>query len=138
MVGIDDYPSPNELSGCVNDAIKLTSLLESNGDGSPNFDVRKIVSSEVNVTAELLSDAVAELFSGDAETVILYFAGHGILNETTNNGFLVTQDGKAPHWGGVSTWWIFFSKRTRRTQGSNPRSSCLIAANRVLQGRSLA
>lgn len=99
VVGIDDYPSPNELSGCVNDAIELASLLESNGDGSPNFDVRKIVSSEVDVTAKLLSDAVAELFSGDAETALLYFAGHGLLNETTNNGFLVTQDGKAPHWG---------------------------------------
>ena len=99
VVGIDDYPSPNELSGCVNDAIELASLLESNGDGSPNFDVRKIVSSEVEVTAKLLSDAVAELFSGEAETALLYFAGHGLLNETTNNGFLVTQDGKAPHWG---------------------------------------
>lgn len=99
VVGIDDYPSPNELSGCVNDAIELASLLESNGDGSPNFDVRKIVSSEVDVTAKLLSDAVAELFSGEAETALLYFAGHGLLNETTNNGFLVTQDGKAPHWG---------------------------------------
>lgn len=71
--------------------------MESNGYGSPNFDVRKIVSSEVEVTAKLLSDAVAELFSREAETALLYFAGHGLLNETTNNGFLVTLDGKAPH-----------------------------------------
>ena len=99
VVGIDDYPSPNELSGCVSDTIALASLLEVNGDGSPNFDVRKIVSSEIDVTAKLLSDAVAKLFSGDAETALLYFAGHGLLNETTNNGVLVTQDGKAPHWG---------------------------------------
>lgn len=98
VVGIDDYPSPNELNGCVNDAIELASLLELNGDGSPNFDVRKIVSSEVDVTAKLLSDAVAELFSGEAETALLYFAGHGLLNQKTNNGFLVTQDGQDPHW----------------------------------------
>ncbi len=99
VVGIDEYPSPNGLNGCVNDANKLASLLESNGDGSPNFDVRKIVSSEVDVTARCLSDAVANLFSGEAETALLYFAGHGFLNETTNNGYLVTQDGQNPNWG---------------------------------------
>lgn len=99
VVGIDDYPQPNELSGCVNDAIELTALLETNGDGSPNFDVRKLVSKEMDVTARLLTDAISELFSGEAETALLYFAGHGLLNERTNNGFLVTQDGKAPHWG---------------------------------------
>lgn len=99
IVGIDNYPQPNELTGCVKDAIELSILLESNGDGSPNFDVRKLVSSDVEVTAKLLSDAIAELFSGEAETALLYFAGHGLLNETTNNGFLVTQDGVAPHWG---------------------------------------
>lgn len=99
IVGIDDYDPPNQLSGCVNDAVELAALLETNGDGSPNFDVRRIVSSEGPVTSQVLSEAVRELFTGDAETVVLYFAGHGIMDEDTNNGFLVTQDGQNPNWG---------------------------------------
>lgn len=99
VVGIDDYPTPNELSGCVNDAIELATLLEADGNGDPNFDVQKLISSDVTITAKLLSDAIGELFSGEAETALLYFAGHGILNDVTNNGYLVTQDGNDPHWG---------------------------------------
>lgn len=99
VVGIDDYPPPNDLTGCVNDAIELSALLETDGNGDPNFDVQRLISSEVDVTAKRLSDAIGELFSGEAETALLYFAGHGILNEVTNNGHLVTQDGSDPHWG---------------------------------------
>ena len=99
VVGIDDYNPPNELSGCVNDAIEISALLESNGDGSPNFDVRKIVSSHERVTSQKLHEAISDLFSGDAETVVLYFAGHGLMDVDTNNGFLVTQDGSNPNWG---------------------------------------
>lgn len=99
VVGIDDYLPPNELRGCVNDAVEMASILEKNGDGSPNFDVRRMISSEEEVTSENLHDAITELFSGEAETVVLYFAGHGFLNEETNNGFLVTQDGTKPNWG---------------------------------------
>ena len=41
VVGIDEYQTC-PLSGCVNDAIAISELLETNGDGSPNFDVRSI------------------------------------------------------------------------------------------------
>lgn len=99
VVGIDNYDPPNQLSGCVNDAVELSALLETNGDGSPNFDVRRIISSEGPVTSEKLHEAIGELFTGDAETVVLYFAGHGIMDDETNNGHLVTQDGKNPNWG---------------------------------------
>ncbi|MFA3919343.1 caspase family protein [Ruegeria hyattellae] len=99
VVGIDAYPHPNELTGCVNDAIEFATLLETDGNGDPNFEVQKLISSEVEVTAKLLSDAIGRLFSGEAETALFYFAGHGILNEVTNNGHLVTQDGSDPHWG---------------------------------------
>ncbi len=99
VVGIDDYDPPNQLSGCVNDAVELSALLEANGDGSPNFDVRRIISSEGPVTSKKLHEAIGELFTGDAETVVLYFAGHGIMDDETNNGYLVTQDGRNPNWG---------------------------------------
>ena len=99
IVGVDDYDPPNELNGCVNDAVELAALLEANGDGSPNFDVRRIVSSEGPVTSEILHDAIGDLFTGDADTVVLYFAGHGIMDEEADNGYLVTQDGRNPSWG---------------------------------------
>jgi len=99
IVGINDYPPPNMLSGCVNDAIELSSSLESNGDGSPNFEVRRLISSETEITSEKLDQAIRDLFSGEAETVLFYFAGHGVLDEETNSGYLVAQDGMSPHWG---------------------------------------
>lgn len=99
IVGIDDYPSPNQLSGCVNDANELATLLSSDGDGTPNFDIRLLTSSLAEVNADTLLDSVKELFSGEAETALLYFAGHGIVDNETNSGFLVTQDGRSPHWG---------------------------------------
>lgn len=39
VVGIDAYPSC-PLNGCVNDAKEIKELLETNGDGSPNFEVK--------------------------------------------------------------------------------------------------
>lgn len=99
VVGIDDYPPPNKLNGCVNDAVELHAFLESNGDGSPNFEVRRLISSEDAVTSDRLDQAIRELFSGEAETVVFYFAGHGVFDEETNSGYLVTQDGRNPHWG---------------------------------------
>jgi hypothetical protein len=99
VVGIDHYDPPNNLSGCVNDADQLAVLLAENEDGSPNFDVRKIVSSEGQVSSATLHSAIRDLFTGDAETVLFYFAGHGFLDQDTNSGFLVTQDGSNPNWG---------------------------------------
>lgn len=39
IVGIDKYPT-YPLGGCVNDAEEIANLLKTNGDGSPNFDVK--------------------------------------------------------------------------------------------------
>ena len=99
IVGIDNYPNGNDLSGCVNDAVEVASTLERNGDGSPNFEVRRLFSSEQIVNANDLYVAITSLLSGEADIAFLYFAGHGIINEETNSGFLVTQDGKMPTWG---------------------------------------
>ncbi|HYE33860.1 caspase family protein [Methylocaldum sp.] len=98
VVGIDDYSSA-PLNGCVNDAISIANTLERNGDGSPNFSVRLITSNETHVSSERLSDAIADLFQGDAETALFFFAGHGIINQETNAGYIVSQDGRRGAWG---------------------------------------
>lgn len=98
VVGIDKYPvSP--LAGCENDAAALANTLQTNGDGSPNFSVRLLSSDGAPVTSEALHNGLGELFSGDAETALFYFAGHGIVHPTTNAGYVVTQDGKKGGWG---------------------------------------
>lgn len=39
IVGINNYPN-NQLNCCINDATALASIIDTNGDGSPNFDVK--------------------------------------------------------------------------------------------------
>ncbi|MFC4349549.1 caspase domain-containing protein [Kordiimonas lipolytica] len=100
VIGIDDYETM-PLNGCVNDATKIASLLETHGDGSPNFAVRRITSNddEDEVTTAALTHSLEELFSGEADTALFYFAGHGIIDPLANQGFLVTVDGHKPNWG---------------------------------------
>ena len=98
VVGIDKYPSM-PLAGCENDAVAVASTLETNGDGSPNFSVELLTSDNKNITTAVLGDAITELFKGDADTVLLFFAGHGIVDSKTNAGYIVAQDGKKSSWG---------------------------------------
>ena len=71
VVGINNYPS-YPLRGCVNDASSVATILETNGDGSPNFDVR--LETDVQ-TKSNLKTMIVELFSGKSDTVLLYFLG---------------------------------------------------------------
>lgn len=99
VIGIDHYNPPNELKGCVNDAVELSALLEKNGNGDPNFEVVRKISSEEELTSASLDEAIDALFKGDADTALFYFAGHGIVDSDKNSGYLVTQDGSKPNWG---------------------------------------
>jgi uncharacterized caspase-like protein len=90
IVGIDNYPTA-PLSGCVNDANSMANVLEVNGDGSPNFSVRLLTASTNQLLKRQLKQQVEELFSGDNETSLFYFAGHGCL--TPIGGYIVTSDG---------------------------------------------
>lgn len=98
VVGIDDY-SISPLHGCVNDAVAIANTLEKNGDGSPNFSIRLLTSNETEVSTVTLSEAISELFSGDADTALFFFAGHGIINPDTNAGYIVSQNGNKGSWG---------------------------------------
>ena len=91
VVGINDYPF-NPLTGCVNDANTIGTILESNGDGSPNFSVKLMTSPSSVITRAALREAIDHLFSGDPEMALLYFSGHGLLRNT--GGYLVTTDVK--------------------------------------------
>jgi hypothetical protein len=98
VIGIDAYEK-FPLSGCVADANAIANLLKINGDGSPNFSVKVLVSTDQEVNTSVLLDSIAELFSGDAETAVLFFAGHGIIVPETNAGYIVSQNGSRGAWG---------------------------------------
>lgn len=91
VVGINDYPG-SPLAGCVNDATSIAGLLEVHGDGSPNFGVHLITSPSIQVTRPVLRAAIENLFAGDPDMALLFFAGHGYIKST--GGYLVTVDAK--------------------------------------------
>lgn len=91
IVGINDYPN-SPLDACVNDANAIRTLLESHGDGSPNFGVKMMTSPSTSVTRSTLKEAIENLFSSDSDMALLYFSGHGYIKST--GGYLVTTDAK--------------------------------------------
>ena len=77
LIGINDYPDGNELSGCVADIKSLKKAIERNGDGSKNFDVKLMENVQ---TSDEVMEEIRKLFSGEADTVLLYFSGHGFVD----------------------------------------------------------
>ncbi len=92
VVGIDDYPGGQDLSGCVNDAKTIAGLLKRHGDGSPNFDVRLITCPHTAVTRPVLREAIDQLFAGTPDMAVFFFAGHGFVSN--KGGFLRTVDAR--------------------------------------------
>lgn len=89
VVGIDDYAF-GQLSGCVNDARSMTSLLERHADGAPNFDCKTLTVPSQSITRASLKQSILDLFRYDAEVALFYFSGHG--TSTDFGGYLVTPD----------------------------------------------
>ena len=92
LVGIDDYPFA-PLTGCVNDARAMAALLRCNHDDSPNFPQPRLITSDAaTITRASLRADIDELFRDEADVALLYFAGHGSVNNL--DGYLVTPDAR--------------------------------------------
>lgn len=92
VVGIDYYTQIERLHGCVNDAKSVTKILERNSDETANFDVLSLSATGARnaITRGVLKDRVRELFEGDSEIALFYFAGHGYVE--TTGGYLCASD----------------------------------------------
>ena len=92
VVGIDYYEEISPLTGCVNDAYEVKGMLDRNADDSVNFGCKILIGNcpRTIVARADLKEAVRELFSGDGEVAILYFAGHGYVE--TTGGYLCAGD----------------------------------------------
>lgn len=99
IVGIDYYQNGSQLYGCVNDAYSVRSVIERNSDGTLNFDIMMMTATGPSdlVTREDLRSSIQELFSHQGEAALLYFAGHGHIEET--GGYLIASDSGRGHDG---------------------------------------
>lgn len=95
IVGIDHYDRISDLSGCVNDAHAVKAVLERHADGTANFVTPRLLTGTgptERIEKSELKGAVRELFAGDSEIALFYFAGHGYIEDT--GGFLCASDTK--------------------------------------------
>jgi hypothetical protein len=88
IVGINDYPGA-QLRGCVNDANAMASVLGTDGNGDPNFEV-KLLTSPSKISKAMLRGAIEWLFQGEWDLCLFYFSGHGTV--TSTGGYIVTPD----------------------------------------------
>jgi len=94
IVGIDYYTNVSALHGCVNDSFAVKSMLDRHADGSVNFGVKHLsaAGSSEPVERHELRQAIENLFTGDGEVALFYFAGHGHIEAT--GGYLCSSDVK--------------------------------------------
>ncbi len=92
VVGINFYEKITGLYGCVDDAHAVKTVLERNSDGTVNFGVKLLSGTGPTdrVDRAELKDSVKELFAGDSEIALFYFAGHGHIEAT--GGYLCATD----------------------------------------------
>jgi hypothetical protein len=94
IVGIDHYEHVDPLFGCVNDAHAVKAILDRHANGTLNFGSRLLVGTgagpQPGVSRSDLKKAIRELFADDSEIALLYFAGHGYVEDT--GGFLCGSD----------------------------------------------
>lgn len=94
-VGIDHYTNVSPLHGCVNDSFAVKAMLDRHADGSVNFGVKHLAATSASnsVGRDELRQSIEELFAGDGEISLFYFAGHGHIEAT--GGYLCSSDVKS-------------------------------------------
>jgi hypothetical protein len=94
FVGINDYHHIQPLSGCHNDAVAVAAVLSRHASGGPNFDSRVLTTAKSELSHHALEGQIKELFSGECDTALLYFAGHGQFDTSVDEGMLLPQDAR--------------------------------------------
>jgi hypothetical protein len=94
IVGINEYPSPNELEGCVNDSVAIEEYLQANYNQTYeyNLSIQKLLNKDA--TRENIIDGFRNFLGKavDGDVCLFYYTGHGaFMNAPTN---LYTSDSK--------------------------------------------
>jgi hypothetical protein len=126
IVGIDHYDAIKHLSGCVNDANAVKSILSRHADGSVNFAAPRLMVSKgigrQGITRRKLRDAAQELFADKSDIALFYFAGHGFIDET--GGFLCATDSEDGDDGFALSDLMAFANRSPATNKVIILDSC--------------
>lgn len=135
IIGIDYYQYVSALNGCVNDSYAVKAMLERHADGSVNFGVKHLAATGKNdeISREKLRTAIEELFSGEGEGALLYFAGHGHIEAT--GGYLCASDVKNGHDGIPLSEIMTFANQSKLQSRIIVLDSCHsgVAGGRALQ-----
>lgn len=90
-IGINRYDYLGPLSGCEHDARAIGELLHRNHDKSTSFEIQLLAGrGEPLDRVDLIRHASALFAKPDLEVALLYFAGHGVRNES--GAFLAGRD----------------------------------------------
>ncbi|MBO3399099.1 caspase family protein [Clostridium perfringens] len=89
IVGINNYIHLRELTTCVNDANRISELLSRNENNTLNFDTKLLVDGEAS--KQKIKYNIERLFNSQAETALLYFSGHGGL-DNYGKGYIIHHD----------------------------------------------
>ena len=95
VVGVNFYAHSTPLHGCVDDAHAVKNVLERNSDGTVNFGVKLLTGTGPPdvVTRSEMKENIRELFVGESEVALFYFAGHGHIE--TTGGYLLASDSRS-------------------------------------------
>lgn len=124
VVGINYYEHADVLYGCVDDAHAVKSVLERNSDGTVNFGVKLLSGTGPTdvVTQAELREQVQELFAGDCEIALFYFAGHGHIEAT--GGYLLASNAKTGDEGTPLSDVLTWANQSRATNRIIVLDSC--------------
>jgi hypothetical protein len=113
VVGINYYAHGSALYGCVDDAYAVKSVLDRNNDGTINFGVKLLTGTGPTDAVERLHlrEQIQTLFSGDSETALFYFAGHGHIEAT--GGYLLASDSRSGDEGIALNDVLTYANRSR-------------------------
>jgi Caspase domain len=113
VVGINYYEHGDALFGCVDDAHSVKAILEREGDGSVNFDVRLLTGTGPSdvVNRSNLKDHIEQLFEDDSEIALFYFAGHGHVEAT--GGYILASDSRRGDEGVSLTDVVTFANKSK-------------------------
>lgn len=113
IVGIDYYSNFSRLNGCVNDATNVHRILSRNFDNSVNFTSYLFTSKDEAspIKRKDLRLRIQELFSGDSDIALLYFAGHGHIEST--GGYILASDDSSGDEGIPLSEVIVFANKSK-------------------------
>jgi hypothetical protein len=99
LIGVNNYDHVRHLRGCENDVKMMKEVLLTHDKGDQNFSVVE----ELNASNESIQGAILSLLARKSTHALLYFSGHGQVNEM--GGFICGKDTSKNN-PGVSMDWV--------------------------------